>query len=180
MNGVREKCWRGKELLSELQSRYLKMGYSLTHQVLETSGAAAAKVFSGWHSSCSPWACYQGRARPNYTLLNVHLHILLYCAREACPWITPSSSTDIWQLLMQQTQHSGEEVIISPVLQRGGNEMQRSNYFSQVAERKCVSVTAASMSSGCELGGIWTWRHKWILPASLSCTKSSSRFVLEG
>lgn len=54
MTGVREKCWRGKELVSELQSRYLSMGYSLTHQVLETLGAATAKVFSDWRSSCSP------------------------------------------------------------------------------------------------------------------------------
>lgn len=54
MSGVREKCWRGKELVYELQSRYLNMSYSLTHQVLETLCAAAAKVFSGWHFSCSP------------------------------------------------------------------------------------------------------------------------------
>lgn len=27
----REKCWRGKELVSERQSRYVSMGYSLTH-----------------------------------------------------------------------------------------------------------------------------------------------------
>lgn len=126
------------------------MGYSLTHRVLETLCAATAEVFSGWHFSCSPWARYQGKARPNYTLLNMHLHTVLYCAREAYPWMTPSPSTDIWQLLMQQTQHSGEEVIISPVVQRGGDEMQKSNCFSQVADRKCVSVTA-------EFHELWLW-----------------------
>lgn len=100
-------------------------------------------------------------ARPNHTLLSMHLHIVLCCAWETYPWITPSPSTDVWQLLLQQTRCSREEVIISPVVQKEGDEMQKSYYFCQVAERKCVSVTAAPMSSGCGLGGTWIWSHRW-------------------
>lgn len=42
---------------------------------------------------------------------------------------------------MHQTQLGDEEVIISSVVWKEGDEMQESHYFSQAAESKCVSVT---------------------------------------